>query len=224
MIPCHSRFRIQEYGLYHFPVSSSEIEPERYAHNWIIIVHHGRMPPSRASPFTKIPNATTSVTTLSGTERPSVEADITRPYLCYAFKVDDTVVYMSDVSHIPDDKWAIIEPQGKSGQLGVLVLDCLRLLPQISHIGIEYAVETARRVKASRTYLIGMGHEVMHDEYVTIGEVVGGAVRDEEELSEITKRGVGLIKKGEEIWVRPGHDGLRVLVERDSGFVWDETY
>lgn len=169
------------------------------------------------------------MTTLPHTE-PSIEDtpgkdNVMQPYLCYAFKVGDKVVYISDVSHIPEDKWPVIEANrpGNSSPLPVLVLDCLRLLPHISHIGIEYAVETARRVGASRTYLTGFGHEVTHDEYVSIGEVVGGAVKDMEQLSGTVKKGLALIHEGNSLWLRPGHDGLRVFVEED-GRVWDETY
>lgn len=155
-------------------------------------------------------------------ERPQ---EIIHPYLCFGFKIGYEVVYISDVSHIPEDKWPIIESKRPGGDapLPVLVLDCLGLKPHTSHYGLKDSIETARRIDASRTYLTGFGHRVAHDEYVTIGEVVGGVAKDLERLSEIEQAGVELIQKGKDVWLRPAHDGLRVFVEGD-GKVWDESY
>jgi hypothetical protein len=202
-------FEIQDTGIWIQPFSGKHAVTSLIRwHFDIDTVHHGRMP----------------ATSSSGRSVPSKD-NVTQPYLCYAFKVADKVVYISDVSHIPEDKWPIIESNrpDDSSPLPVLVLDCLRLLPNISHIGIGNAVETARRVGASRTYLTGFGHEVMHEEYVTIGEVVGGAVKDVEQLTETAKKGLALIQEGRSLWLRPAHDGLRVFVEAD-GDVCDETY
>lgn len=90
-------------------------------------------------------------------------------------------------------------------------------------MGLENSIETARRIGASRTYLVGFGHEVSHDEYVTLGEAVGGKIKDADKLTETEKRGLEVIQPGNEVWVRPAHDGLRVFVEAD-GRVWDESY
>jgi phosphoribosyl 1,2-cyclic phosphodiesterase len=141
------------------------------------------------------------------------------PYLCFGFKIEDKIVYISDVSHIPEDKWSILE----GDRLPVLVLDCLRLQPHTSHVGLEGSLELSRRIRASRTYLTGFSHDVAHEEYVTIGEVAGGAKKREELLTETEKDGLALIKEGANIWLRPAHDGLRVFVGSDGG-VRDETY
>lgn len=137
--------------------------------------------------------------------------------------MEDEIVYISDVSHIPEDKWPILETRPSDKSLPVLVLDCLRLRPYTSHIGLEDSVELARRICASRTYLTGFAHDVAHDEYVTIGEAVGGAEKDVGLLTETEKSGLALVKEGANFWLRPAHDGLRVFVESD-GNVWDETY
>lgn len=142
------------------------------------------------------------------------EEALIQPYTCFGFKIQNEIAYISDVSFIPEDVWPLLE------SIPVLALDCLRLEPHTSHFGIVEAVETARRVKAGRTYLTGFGHYVSHDEYVAIGEVVGGAQR--EAGTENERRGAELISAGMPVWTRPAHDGLRVFV--GPGGVTDETY
>ncbi|GLB36495.1 putative beta-lactamase superfamily domain containing protein [Lyophyllum shimeji] len=202
-------------------------------------VHHGRIF-SKAPPPAYIPSP--SDTNPSTPTKPTMPLpsrqhfdengnieklpeEVVHPYLCYGFKIGHEVVYISDVSHIPDDKWAVIRSKrpGDDGPLPVLVLDCLRLRTHTSHYGLEDSVKAARRIGASRTYFVGFGHEVSHEEYVTLGEAVGGKSFDVEMLSETEKRGMELIGNGKNVWVRPAHDGLRVFVEED-GRVSDETY
>lgn len=134
-------------------------------------------------------------------------------------------MYISDVSHIPDHVWNILQrKQGSGGQpLPVLVLDCLRLRPFISHFGIADAVTVAKKIGATRTYLTGFSHEVSHEEYVTITEAVGGEVKSKSDLTESEKTGLGLVQGEGRLWVRPAHDGLRLFINGD-GTVDDETY
>jgi len=200
-------------------------------------VHHGRIfsvapPPAYIpSPSATSPSTPTKTTIPLPSKQLFAEGGHIRklekvhPYLCYGFKIGHEVVYISDVSHIPDDKWAVIQSKrsGDDRPLPVLVLDCLRLLPHTSHYGLENAVQTARRIGALRTYLVGFGHEVSHEEYVTLGEAIGGKSFDAEMLTETEKRGLALIQKGEDVWVRPAHDGLRVFVQAD-GRVSNESY
>ncbi|PFH54760.1 hypothetical protein AMATHDRAFT_72527 [Amanita thiersii Skay4041] len=142
--------------------------------------------------------------------------DIIQPYMCFGFKIQDQIAYISDVSHIPEDAWSLLE------SLSVLILDCLRLRSHTSHFGLEDSLRAARRINASRTYWTGFGHEVSHDEYITLGEMVEGINKDFTRLTEMEKRGMELIEEGKKIWVRPGHDGLRVFVK--DGLVRDESY
>jgi len=147
-----------------------------------------------------------------------------QPYLCFGFKIQEQIVYLSDVSHIPDDAWDIIcPPQTAESRLPVCILDCLNLRTHPSHIGMKDAVELARRIDARRTYLVGFSHEVSHNEYVTIGEAVGGKMKEQAEMTENEIKGVGLIGEGDYIWLRPAHDGLRVHVG-GKDIVGDETY
>ncbi|KAG6891392.1 hypothetical protein C0992_007615 [Termitomyces sp. T32_za158] len=190
------------------------------------IVHHGRVfsvaPPLALTPSAPEISTTPSYELPSGQEKP-VDGAL-NPYFCFGFKFGHEIIYMSDVSYIPDDKWPIIESRGPNGRaLPVLVLDCLRLRPHTSHFGLEDAVDTARRVAATRTYLIGFGHEVAHDDLVTLGEAVGGKKPGAKILTETVKAGLELIRHGDNVWLRPSYDGLRVFVGGD-GRVHDSDY
>ncbi|KAG6844279.1 hypothetical protein H0H87_008228 [Tephrocybe sp. NHM501043] len=195
-------------------------------------VHHGRVfsvapPPAYIpSPYGTTPSTPAQSSRLLQLENEDTKkpTEIIHPYFCYGFKFGHELVYMSDVSHIPDDKWPIIESRRPDNlPLPVLVVDCLRLRPHTSHFGLENAIDTARRAGASRTYLTGFGHEVAHDEYVTLGEAVGGKTFAGETLTDTVKTGLEIIREGENTWVRPSHDGLRVFIEAD-GRVNDESY
>lgn len=151
-----------------------------------------------------------------------------QPYLCYGFKIEDYIAYISDVSHIPQDVWTLLGSRSSADcrPLPVVVLDCLRLHPHTSHVGLGDSITLARKIKASRTYWTGFSHDVGHDEYITLGEIVGGAKRESSGLTEIELKGSALIDEahGNRIWVRPAHDGLRVFLNHEKGEVVDETY
>lgn len=161
-------------------------------------VHHGRIfskvpPPA----YTVTPTATLpSTPTTSGINLPSQQSspaldiqksgnvvlkkaeeqeEIIRPLLCFGFKIQEQLAYISDVSHIPDNVWELLRCNrpGVSGPLPALILDCLRLRPHTSHLGIAESIAIARRIGATRTYLTGFGHEVAHEEYITITKAVG---------------------------------------------------
>ncbi|KAN0124941.1 Beta-lactamase-like protein [Russula decolorans] len=146
------------------------------------------------------------------------------PYLCHAFKIQDSVIYLSDVSRISEESWAVLNQPSRSDpshQYAVAIVDCLRPLAHISHYGIREAVNVARRINAQRTYLTGFAHEVSHDEYVTVGKYVGGKAVDNPTVKE--KYCIDMIDEGRRIWLRPSHDGLRFEVSR-SGIVRDNSY
>lgn len=119
-----------------------------------------------------------------------------KPYLCFGFNIQDTIIYISDGNHIPQETWALLErslplpasftpsitnsesatapillaPEKKCKPYPVLVLDCLHLIPYTAHFGIVEAVNVAKRMRALRTYVTDIGHYVGHDEWVVIGE------------------------------------------------------
>jgi hypothetical protein len=91
-------------------------------------------------------------------------------------------------------------------------------------MGLKESIATARRLGACRTYLTGFSHEIAHDEFVTIGEVIGGRKDiDVITMTENERSGLSWIGEGSPVWVRPAHDGLRVFLASD-GMVKDEGY
>ncbi|KAJ3772840.1 beta-lactamase-like protein [Lentinula raphanica] len=216
---------------------------------WVtpFLVHHGRIfsakpPPGylptprgftggTATPATPSePNLEQALRSLSvnetGSLLPKKPEEIIQPYFCFGFKIQDEIIYISDVSYIPEDAWSIIREakQRREGRpLPLCILDCLGLRPFTSHFGIEQSIATAREIGAIRTYILGFSHMVSHDEYVTITEAVEGVkAKDEDALTENEKKGLGVIGSGEPVWIRPAHDGLRVIIEGDV--VRDDTY
>ncbi|EKM60808.1 uncharacterized protein PHACADRAFT_246965 [Phanerochaete carnosa HHB-10118-sp] len=202
-------------------------------------VHHGRFFSTLpAREFYPTPTSLSPASTNPSTppQQPStplpieepIEAKQTiQPYLCLGFVIQDAIVYLSDVSHVPEDVWAMFgRAQNQDCAQAVppvFVLDCLRLEPHTSHLGIAEAMTVARRMGAARTYLTGFGHEVSHDEYVSITEAAGGKALDEAQLTPTEREALALVPEGESIWVRPAFDGLRVFVSGDKE-VQDEAY
>ncbi|KAI0343996.1 hypothetical protein BDW22DRAFT_1328077 [Trametopsis cervina] len=194
-------------------------------------VHHGRFF-SSAPPLEFFPTPTSlspaSTNPSTPPDRPStpreelslIEEPEIRPYLCLGFVIQDAVIYLSDTSHIPEDVWALFGHSSDGEKTfskvpPVFILDCLRLQPHTSHLGLADAVAVARRMGSQRTYLTGFGHEVAHDEYVTILETVGGRRKPSRKLSPTEQEGLALIDAGEPTWIRPAFDGLRIVVSDD---------
>jgi phosphoribosyl 1,2-cyclic phosphate phosphodiesterase len=61
------------------------------------------------------------------------------------------------VSDIPDDSLTLLDG------LDVLMLDCLRYKPHPTHISVEQSIAYAGLIKARRTYLIHMTHELEYE-------------------------------------------------------------
>ena len=141
------------------------------------------------------------------------------PYLCMGFKIEDKIVYISDVSYIPEDVWHLISPDDRAeadARLPLLVLDCLRVLPFTSHFGIKQSVETVRRLRARRSYLVGFTHDLTHEEYLEILATVSGKEIAVDSSAKV-RMAVELIEGEGEQWVQPAHDGLRVIIMPDGG-------
>jgi phosphoribosyl 1,2-cyclic phosphate phosphodiesterase len=66
------------------------------------------------------------------------------------------VAYCTDTNEIPKASWSLLEG------LDVLVLDALRDRPHATHFSLDEAVEIARRLKAKRTLLTHISHELDH--------------------------------------------------------------
>ncbi|QRW11698.1 beta-lactamase superfamily protein [Ceratobasidium sp. AG-Ba] len=150
--------------------------------------------------------------------------NINQPYMCMAFNINNKIVYMSDVSFIPDAAWKIIDQisADRKTPLPVLVVDCLGLEPHTSHFSLCQSIEAARRVASLRTYLTGIDHGVSHELYVDITERLGDFVsgRPSPQSPDID---TGLLaRKGDPIWIRPAHDGLKLIIGAKQ--VQDSTY
>ena len=83
------------------------------------------------------------------------------PILGYLFEHPDhpnllPLAYCTDVSSIPDDSMPYLE------RANTLVLDALRYRPHNTHFTVEQAIDAAGQIRASRTYLIHMTHDLRH--------------------------------------------------------------
>ena len=68
---------------------------------------------------------------------------------------------MSDCSH--SSASSVSEADGPPAGLPLLIVDTMRLTHHISHFGIADAVETAAKLRAHRTYILGFTHGVTHE-------------------------------------------------------------
>ncbi|WRT65509.1 uncharacterized protein IL334_002453 [Kwoniella shivajii] len=112
------------------------------------------------------------------------------PLICLGFMFDNEIVYISDVSSIPESTWermsnrsSLINSTDPSilsasetisvdgdltqandkNKLPVLIIDALwPLRPHASHFSLQQALQTALRLKAQYTYLIGSTHPTTH--------------------------------------------------------------
>ena len=67
------------------------------------------------------------------------------------------LAYLTDVSEIPERSLQLL--QG----LDVLLLDCLRYEPHFTHIHLEQSLSYASLIKARRTFLIHMTHDMEYE-------------------------------------------------------------
>ena len=73
------------------------------------------------------------------------------------FRVNN-FAFITDVTVIPESTLGLLEG------LDVLALDCLRRKPHSTHLSLDQAVAYAKRIRARRTYLIHLTHELEHEE------------------------------------------------------------
>lgn len=67
-----------------------------------------------------------------------------------------SVAYCTDVKHIPP------ESMGLLGDLDVLILDCLRDEPHVTHLNVEEALAVVERLRPRRTLLTHISHRLEH--------------------------------------------------------------
>ena len=74
----------------------------------------------------------------------------------FGYRIGD-LAYCTDVKRFPPESEALLEG------LDTLILGCLRPEPHATHLGLDEAVETARRLGARRTFFTHMGHRLEHE-------------------------------------------------------------
>ena len=67
------------------------------------------------------------------------------------------MAYITDVSKIPDTSMEQLT------NLDVLLLDCLKNEPHPTHLSVKESLEVARKLKAKKTILIHMTHDLEYD-------------------------------------------------------------
>lgn len=67
------------------------------------------------------------------------------------------VAYCTDTSRIPPESMDLL------GGLDVLVLDCLRREPHVTHLGLDQALAIAADLKPNRTLLTHLSHDFDHE-------------------------------------------------------------
>jgi phosphoribosyl 1,2-cyclic phosphate phosphodiesterase len=76
------------------------------------------------------------------------------------------VAYCTDAKRIPPESMPLL------AGLEVLILDCLRREPHVTHMSLDEAVDVARQLSAKRTLLTHMCHALEHE--VTSAELPPG--------------------------------------------------
>lgn len=128
------------------------------------------------------------------------------------FKIADKVVYISDVSYIPEDVWSLLLPPNSPESMPLFVLDCLRVTPHTSHFGLKQAVEAVRRLGARRSYLVGFTHDLTHEAFSEILRCVSEKKEAPEGSPKAVQDALDIVKGDGSYWVQPAYDGLRVAV------------
>jgi phosphoribosyl 1,2-cyclic phosphate phosphodiesterase len=75
------------------------------------------------------------------------------PVIAYRF---NDFAYATDLKTIPDDAM-----QGLT-DLDVLVLDCVRIKPHSTHLGLQEALEYIEKLKPKRAFLTHLNHDILH--------------------------------------------------------------
>lgn len=76
------------------------------------------------------------------------------PVIAYRF---NDFAYATDLNFISDETIGALEG------LDVLVLDCVRIKPHSTHLGLSEALEYIERISPRRAFLTHLNHDVMHE-------------------------------------------------------------
>lgn len=76
------------------------------------------------------------------------------PVVAYRF---NDFAYATDLNFIPEDALDNLR------DLDVLVLDCVRIKPHSTHLGLNEALEYIEKLKPKRAFLTHLNHDILHD-------------------------------------------------------------
>ncbi|POW11066.1 hypothetical protein PSTT_05514 [Puccinia striiformis] len=118
---------------------------------------------------------------------------------------------------------SVSDSEGPPAGLPLLIVDTMRLEPHISHFGIAEAVETAVKLRAHRTYILGFTHvweaacELISENSNTLSRTTVDSSSDAEETTELgddpprfARQALALCEdyiKDTPLWIRPAFDG-----------------
>ncbi|GAA5832809.1 hypothetical protein JCM5353_008341 [Sporobolomyces roseus] len=102
------------------------------------------------------------------------------PLISLGFLFDSSLLYMSDVSFIPEETWTLLShklslpsPTGSYSttrrslpRLQGLIIDVSGLRKGPSHFGLPQAIATARRLGSRKTYFTNISHRHSHHSYL----------------------------------------------------------
>ena len=95
--------------------------------------------------------------------------DPPKPYYCNGFLFDRSIVYLGDVSYVPEsiyesiaalpdlDSLSLVNGHQEKKQLPILIIDALKIIPHSSHYGIGQTMSSICRLNPQRTYILGFG-------------------------------------------------------------------
>lgn len=85
-----------------------------------------------------------------------------RPYMTNAYAINNSVLFIPDVSAIPEATYTYIDNMS----IDILILDCLKPNKDcISHIGWPGCQKVISRIKPQRVFLVGVDHDIEHDRF-----------------------------------------------------------
>jgi phosphoribosyl 1,2-cyclic phosphodiesterase len=91
-----------------------------------------------------------------------------RPYMSNGFIIAKRILYISDVSFIPEPTFKYLHEYFNERELELLILDCSEPLISadlISHIAWPQCQDIVARLKPLRTLLVGISHKIEHENF-----------------------------------------------------------
>ncbi|GAA5846025.1 hypothetical protein JCM11251_007333 [Rhodosporidiobolus azoricus] len=109
------------------------------------------------------------------------EGEPQRPLISLGFLIEQSLLYISDVSHIPSATFSLLSrrlslpssPSLNLPRLQALIIDSSSPFhPSASHFALPQALSTGRTLGAKKTYLTDIAHGMAHEGWVKVCEAV----------------------------------------------------